>query len=514
MQRQPSKISYGAWFAMRAARSGNRIALTFEGRDWTFAQLLDEVDRFAAALRDRGVRFGDRVSYVGENHPAFFITMLASYRLGAIFVPVNFRLSGGEMEYILNDSAAAAVVADQGRQEVVSSIRDSIPARVFVGVEGAADDWESFDLLIEETEPIAMPGNVTDDSVAIIIYTSGTTGYPKGAQLTHSNMWWNTQSLFNLIDGISTEDVTLSVAPLFHVAGLNVTIPTTWMRGGRIVLQRNFKPAQFLADIEKYKVNTLFGVPAMFIGVMALEEFADADLSSVRLAVCGGAPVPSHVLQTYHDRGIQMLQGYGLSETAPAAIFLVGEHSLTKLGSCGVPAMFIEAKLVDGENRVIEGNNEVGEICLRGPNVTIGYWNKPEATAAAFDEAGWFHTGDLGRRDDDGFYYIVDRIKDLVITGGENVYPAEVENVLFEHPAVAEVAVVGLPDPKWGEAVTAVVKLAPGKDELTLEELREFASGRLARYKLPLRLHIVPELPRNAQGKVLKIDLRRELSSD
>lgn len=514
MQRQPSKISYGAWFAMRAARSGNRIALTFEGRDWTFAQLLDEVDRFAAALRDRGVRFGDRVAYTGENHPAFFIAMLASYRLGAIFVPINFRLSGGEMEYILNDSAAAAVVADQGRQEVVSSIRDSIPARVFVGVEGAADDWESFELLVAETEPLSMPGNVTDDSVAIIIYTSGTTGYPKGAQLTHSNMWWNTQSLFNLIDGISTEDVTLSVAPLFHVAGLNVTIPTTWMRGGRIVLQRNFKPAQFLADIEKYKVNTLFGVPAMFIGVMALEEFADADLSSVRLAVCGGAPVPSHVLQTYHDRGIQMLQGYGLSETAPAAIFLVGEHSLTKLGSCGVPAMFIEAKLVDGENRVIEGNNEVGEICLRGPNVTIGYWNKPEATAAAFDEAGWFHTGDLGRRDDDGFYYIVDRIKDLVITGGENVYPAEVENVLFEHPSVAEVAVVGLPDPKWGEAVTAVVKLAPGKDELTLEELREFASGRLARYKLPLRLHIVPELPRNAQGKVLKIDLRRELSSD
>lgn len=513
MQRQPSRISYGSWFAERARLSGNRIALTFEGRDWTYAQLLDEVDSFAAALRDRGVRFGDRVSYAGENHPAFLITKLASYRLGAIFVPINFRLSPGEMEYILGDSGATAVVVDSGRQAGIDSIRDSIPARVFVGVEGAGDGWENFDLLVEESEPIDMPGNVREDSVAIIIYTSGTTGYPKGAQLTHSNMWWNLQSLFNLVDGIVTDDVTLSVAPLFHVAGLNVTIPTTWMRGGRVVLQRNFKPQQFLADIEKYKVNTLFGVPAMFIGVMALDEFEDADLSSVRLAVCGGAPVPSHVLQTYHDRGIQMLQGYGLSETAPAAIFLVGEHSLTKLGSCGVPTMFIEAKLVDGSGNLIEENNEVGEICLRGPNITIGYWNKPEATAAAFDESGWFHTGDLGRRDDDGFYYIVDRIKDLVITGGENVYPAEVENVLFEHPSVAEVAVVGLPDPKWGEAVTAVVKLGPGK-ELTLEELREFATARLARYKLPQRLHIVDELPRNAQGKVLKIDLRRDLSTD
>ncbi len=512
MQRQPSKITYGSWFAMRAARSGNRIALTFEGRDWTFTQLLDEVDRFAAALRDRGVRFGDRVAYTGENHPAFFITMLASYRLGAIFVPINFRLSPGEMEYILNDSAATAVVADSGRQAGIDSIRERLVARVFVGVEGAGEGWEPFDGLVSGAQPLELPGAVGDDDVAIIIYTSGTTGHPKGAMLTHSNMWWNAQSLFNLIDGISTEDVTLSVAPLFHVAGLNVTIPTTWMRGGRVILQRAFKPQQFLADIEKYKVNTLFGVPAMFIGVMALDEFEDADLSSVRLAVCGGAPVPSHVLQTYHDRGIQMLQGYGLSETAPAAIFLVGEHSLTKLGSCGVPAMFIEAKLVDGSNRVIEGNNEVGEICLRGPNVTVGYWNKPEATAAAFDEAGWFHTGDLGRRDDDGFYYIVDRIKDLVITGGENVYPAEVENVLFEYPGVAEVAVIGLPDPKWGEAVTAVVTLAPGTENITLEELREFATARLARYKLPLRLHIVPELPRNAQGKVLKIDLRRDLT--
>ena len=513
MERQPSKITYGAWFAARAERSGSRVALTFEGRDWTYTELLGEVDRLAAGLRERGVRFGDRVVYTGENHPALLMTLLASSRLGAIFVPINFRLSAGEMKYILEDSAAAAVIADPGRQKVIEQVRDDVPARVFIGVEDALDDWDSFDAVISGTEPLPLPANVNEGDVAVIIYTSGTTGHPKGAQLTHSNMWWNAQSLFNLIDGISTEDVTLAVAPLFHVAGLNVTIPTTWMRGGRVILQRSFNPQQFLSDIEKYEVNTLFGVPAMFIAVMNLEEFEDAQLGSVRLAVCGGAPVPSHVLQIYHNRGIQMLQGYGLSETAPAAIFLVGEHSLTKLGSCGVPAMFIEAKLVDA-NGDIEANNEVGEICLRGPNVTIGYWNKPEATAAAFDEAGWFHTGDLGRRDDDGFYYIVDRIKDLVITGGENVYPAEVENVLFEHPSVSEVAVIGLPDEKWGEAVTAVVKPTLGKEGLTLEELREFASDRLARYKLPLRLHIVPELPRNAQGKVLKIDLRRDLADN
>ena len=342
------------------------------------------------------------------------------------------------------------------------------------------------------------------------MYTSGTTGVPKGVMLTHANLWWNNISLLNTFD-VSADDVTLTGSPLFHIAGLNVTIFTTWMRGGHVVLHRGFDAQATLDDIAKFGVTSMFGVPAMYSAVTHLPAFVSADLSSLRVAICGGAPAPEALLQTYADRGVGMLQGYGLTETCPAAIFLVAEHALAKLGSCGKPPLYIEAKLVDGYGD-IEGPDVRGEICIRGANVSVGYWNRPEETAAAFDDDGWFHTGDVGVRDADGFYYVVDRVKDMVITGGENVYPTEVENVLYSHPAVREVAVIGMPDPKWGESVTAVVVTGPG-ESLTLEEVRTFASERLARYKVPQRLYVLDELPRNATGKVLKGQLREDLAS-
>ncbi|MDO5498836.1 MAG: AMP-binding protein, partial [Propionibacteriaceae bacterium] len=312
---------------------------------------------------------------------------------------------------------------------------------------------------------------------------------------------------------VSVDDTTLAVSPLFHIAGLNVTIPTTWMKGGRVILHRAFDARAFLDDIQEYRVTTLFGVPAMFIAMLALPDFDQGDVSTVRVAICGGSPVPVEVLRKMSDRGIPMLQGYGLTETAPVAIFLVAEHSLEKIGSCGYPPLYVEAKLVDSEGKEIPRSqpDTPGEVHMRGPNVSVGYWGNPDATQAAFDEAGWFHTGDVGQYDADGFCYIVDRLKDMIISGGENVYPAEVENVLFEHPAVADAAVVGLPHERWGEAVTAVVTLKPGAG-LTLEELRNFCSERLARYKLPLELIVLDELPRGATGKIRKVDLRRELT--
>ena len=306
---------------------------------------------------------------------------------------------------------------------------------------------------------------------------------------------------------VNEDDVSLVVAPLFHIGGLNVTPLTTWQKGGEVVLQRSFDPGDALADIGRYGVKTMFGVPAMFLFMSQHPGFADADLTSVRTLICGGAPVPEPLMKTYNGRGIPIQQGYGLTETAPFVTLLSPEFGLAKLGSAGKPPLFSDVRLVDPDGRVVSEPLAKGEVCARGPNIMAGYWNRPDATAEAIDAEGWFHTGDVAYFDEDGFLFICDRVKDMVISGGENVYPAEVESVLYDHPSVAEVAVIGLPDERWGEAVTAVVALK-GDRAPDLEELREFARSRLAGYKLPSRLFVVDALPRNPAGKVLKYDLR------
>jgi fatty-acyl-CoA synthase len=297
----------------------------------------------------------------------------------------------------------------------------------------------------------------------------------------------------------------LVVAPLFHIGGLNVTTLVTWQKGGEVVLHHHFDPGAALAAIPEYGVTTMFGVPAMFLFMSQHPDFDSADLTSVRTLICGGAPVPEPLIKLYNGRGIPIQQGYGLTETSPSASFLSPEFALAKVGSAGKPPLFTEVKLagVDGTAPLARG-----EICVKGPNVMKGYWNRPEATAAAIDTEGWFHTGDLGYLDEDGFLYIVDRVKDMVITGGENVYPAEVESVLYQHPAVAEIAVIGLPDDRWGETVVAVAAVKPGA-QLDLAELRDFAAANLAVFKLPTRLELVDALPRNPAGKVLKYELRQ-----
>jgi fatty-acyl-CoA synthase len=276
--------------------------------------------------------------------------------------------------------------------------------------------------------------------------------------------------------------------------------------GACVVIHRSFDAGQALADIAKHGVTTMFGAPAMFLFMAQQPEFADTDLSSLRMLIVGAAPVPKSLLDIYTARDVLLNQGYGLTETAPLVTFLMAQYIDTKLGSAGKPGLFGEIRIAGADNKPV-APGEVGEILYRGPNVMKGYWNRPEATAEAIDAEGWFHTGDAGYTDDDGFLFISDRVKDMVISGGENVYPAEVESVLYEHPAIAEVAVIGLADEKWGEAVTAVVALNEGAS-LSLEELREFADGKLARYKLPLILHLVDALPRNPAGKVLKFELR------
>jgi fatty-acyl-CoA synthase len=504
-------VTLGGWFEERTRLTPNRRCLTFEGETWTYATMLERIDRTAAALRDVGVRHGDRVAYLGLNHPAFFETMFAASRLGAIFVPLNFRLRSAELSFILNDAGAHTLVADDLHRNLIDAVRDELPCRRYLSSETAAVGWTA---LADATAAAAAtqdgepePAEAVDaDEVALIMYTSGTTGRPKGAMLTHANLWWNNVIALLLTDMLEN-DVSLVVAPLFHIGGLNVTTLQAWMKGAENVLHRSFDPAKFIEDIARYDVTIAFAVPAMLLFVSQHPDFDDADLTTVRSFVCGGAPVPESLIKLYIGRGIQINQGYGLTETAPCVSFLTPEHALAKLGSAGRVPMFIELRLEDAEGGAITEPDARGEICVRGPNVMKGYWNRPEATAAAIDAEGWFHTGDVGYLDSDGFLFVADRIKDMVITGGENVYPAEVESVLYTHPDVADVAVIGLPDDRWGEAVTAVIVLKP-EAAVTLEELRSFAGERLARYKLPRRLELVDILPRNPAGKVLKFSLR------
>jgi len=500
-------ISLGQWFAARAANTPNRRALTFEGTTWTYGEMQHRIDCLARDLQDGGVCHGDRVAFLGLNQPSFFVTLFATARLGAIFVPLNFRLTGPELAFIIGDAGVHTLVADALHREVADSIRDDVPVRRFVS-DGGGAGW---DPLEAGTRPLGAAEPVGGDEVAIIMYTSGTTGLPKGAMLTHANLWWNNTNAMHQFD-VLEDDVTLVVAPLFHIGGLNVTTLLTLQKGGEVVLHRMFDPSACLEDIARYGVTTMFGVPAMFLFMSQVPGFDQADLTSVRTLVCGGAPVPEPLIKLFNGRGVPINQGYGLTETAPMVTFLSPEWSLAKLGSAGKPPLFGEVRIVDMEHHPVTAPDVDGEVCTRGPNVMKGYWRRPEATAAAIDAEGWFHTGDIGHIDADGFLYIADRVKDMVISGGENVYPAEVESVLFDHPGVADVAVIGLPDERWGEAVVAVIAPHTGVT-VTLEELREFAGERLARYKLPTRVEVVEILPRNPAGKVLKFELRERFTT-
>ncbi|MEO6972473.1 MAG: long-chain fatty acid--CoA ligase [Rhodoferax sp.] len=500
-------IGLGNWLYQRALRTPQRKALTFESATWTYAEVQQRIDRLAAALRANGVCHGDRVGFLGLNQPAFLETLFAAARLGAVFVPFNFRLAGPELSYVINDAGVHTLIVDAPHRPVIDGIRAQLPCRRFWSADQSAKNWPDIAALMAAHEPLATGESVDEDEVALIMYTSGTTGRPKGAMLTHGNLWWNNTNGMLTLD-VLENDVSLVVAPLFHIGGLNVTTLSTWQKGGHLVLHRGFDPQRFLEDVTKYRATTTFAVPAMLLFVSQQPNFGSADLSSLRQIVCGGAPVPEPLMRVYDQRGIPINQGYGLTETAPMVTFLAPEWGMAKIGSAGRPPLFAEVRIVDDAGLPITKPGEKGEVLTRGPNIMKGYWNQPEATFAAIDTEGWFHTGDIGYLDADGFLFIADRLKDMIITGGENVYPAEVESVLYEHPALAEVAVIGLPDEKWGEAVVAVGVLKSPAAGLELEALRAFASERLAHYKLPTRLEWVTVLPRTPSGKVLKFELR------
>ena len=509
MNRSEIEPNIAATALRRADLNPERIAIIFEEQEISYGEFGDRIRRQASLLKAGGVCIGDRVGYLGLNHPALLETMFAAQALGAIFVPLNFRLTAQELTFIINDAGIHTMVVDDALRPVLEPAQPDLCCQQYFCSESEADDWRH--LLSERgaAEPIEAAVSVDQHDVAVIMYTSGTTGLPKGAMLTHGNILWNNINAM-LAFGGSRDDIILTAAPLFHIGGLNVMTLGSFHVGSTVVLLRNFDPGQVLVDFERYKVSHMFGAPAMFLFMSQHPEFETTDLSSGRNLICGAAPVPESLIELYAKRGLDFCQGYGLTETSPFASFLTPEWAISKLGSAGQPPIYSEARIVDDDNHPVAAGVR-GEICMRGPNIMKGYWNRPEATAEAIDREGWFHSGDVGYFDEVGFLFICDRLKDMVISGGENVYPAEVEGALYKHGSIAEVAVIGLPDEKWGEAVTAVVALHDGH-ELTLEELREFAQPLLAKYKLPLRLHIVDALPRNPAGKVLKFVLKDDLN--
>jgi len=487
----------GSWTLRRARMSPDRTAVVADGREWTYRQLHLRANRFAHALARLGVTGGGRVAFLGPNHPVFLEVLFGTGMLGAIFVPLNARLAPAELSYILDDSGTIVLVHTPEHAATAEALRPVVRHVL---------DLDAYEALLADAETGDLDEPVDQDDIALIMYTSGTTGRPKGAALTHANITWN--SFNRLIDvDLAGDEVTLVNAPMFHVAALNQTVLPTLLKGGTVVLMPAFNPVRTLELIKERRATYLFGVPAMFQAIANTPGWADADLSSVRTLICGGAPVPEQVITTYQARGLTFLQGYGLTETAPSGLFLRAKESTRKVGSAGTPCFFTDVKVVGPDGDELPPG-EPGEVLIHGPNVMPGYWEKPAETAKALTDDGWLRTGDVAVTDEEGFLYIRDRIKDLIISGGENVYPAEVEDAIHKHPAVADCAVIGVKNERWGEVGRAVVVVRDG-EKLEPAELTEFLTGRIAKYKVPTSVVFTDTpLPRTASGKLLKTSLR------
>ncbi|MET8651811.1 AMP-binding protein [Nocardia aurea] len=501
-----------------AEHSGKRIAVVYEGGTYSYRVLADHAATLALELADRGARSGDRIGYLGGNSVTFLAAYLAASRLGAIFVPVNSRLTSAEIAVILDDCAPHTLIVEPGHREVADgavAATTATPTLLLVhgdpaiGVDDPGAPWTTLPRVRAGDRTVPPALRCDESRLAMLAYTSGTTGRPKGVSLTHGNLWWNCANM-DLVAPAAPNDVTLVVAPLFHTAPFGCFVLRTLLRGGTIVLRRGFDAEQMLADLVGYRISTVFAVPAMYAAVADLADFPGVDLSALRTAVVAGAPATGQLVSRYLDRGIALQQAYGLTETLFASC-LPAERTAENPGSAGLALPFTEIRLIDpatGEQLTRPGDR--GEVCLRAPTVTAEYWNNPDATAAAFDADDWFRTGDIGYVDRHGCLYLVDRRKDMIIVGGDNVYSAEVEQVLTRFPGATDVAVVGVPDPHEGESVVAVLSCRSGVAP-SLAEIRRFAEPLLARYKLPTQVVLAGQIPRNAMGKIDKVAIRAAL---
>lgn len=496
----------GNWIHKRRVKSQDQRALIYGDYYLTYEQLADRVNQLTNMMASRGIVKGTRVGFLGGNHPAFIETLFACGQLGAIFVPLNVRLAPRELAYALNDSQCQMLIALEAHDSQAEVALPTTSVRDYLQVAQGPGDPSEYETALRQFSTTHCDIAVDLEDAAIILYTSGTTGAPKGAVLTHGNLTWN--SINVLVDyDLTSNSVALLIAPLFHVASLGMGALPMLLKGATVILQERFEPKAVLQAIENHGVTSLSGVPTTFQLLAEAPEWDSTDISSLQMLTCGGSAVPLRVLEAYEARGLGFSGGYGMTETSPGATSLKAEHTRAKMGSAGLPHFFTDVRIANQKGETLPAG-EVGEILISGPNVIKEYWQRPEATASAYHQDIWLRSGDMGYVDEQGFLYISDRLKDMIISGGENIYPAEVEQAIMELPQVESVAVIGIDDEKWGEVPHAVLVLKNGS-KLDINQLVDFLTARLARYKIPRTATIVDELPRTASGKIRKADLRK-----
>jgi fatty-acyl-CoA synthase len=481
--------------ARRAALSPTAVAIeeVATGRSFTYSELDDRSARAAAVLAARGVREGDRVAILCRNRAAFFEALFACARLGAILVPLNWRMPPAELDALIADCSPALVLHDGADQDVVRALASSPPA---------LDLDRDYEDALAAAAPHSGRPSWPRDGIWYLLYTSGTTGRPKGVIYTYGMAVANLVNIGTAI-GLGPGDTNASFLPFFHTAGINLHALPTLLQGGRVLILPVFDAAVVVALLQARRLDTFFGVPAVYQSLLDHPGFAASPLDHVRHWGCGGAPLPDELALRCRDLGIRLCNGMGMTETGPTAFLASPGEAWTRIGSVGRPQLLVGVRILDPDGSDV-ADGEVGDLLFSGPAVTPGYWNDPAGTRAAFTADGWLRSGDLARRDADGCYWIAGRRKEMFISGGENVYPAEVENVLCAHPAVAEAAVVAMADPRWGEVGRAFLRYRNDASEPAEPELRAFCRERLAAYKVPASFETVTEFPRTSAGKIRK----------
>ncbi len=493
--------------AKRASLTPERIAFedAVTGRTLTYAALEDRCARAASALASLGVARGDRVAILCRNRIEFFEIMFACAKLGAILAPLNWRAPAAELAGLMQDCAPKLLAYGREDTATAAALRDE--GLKLLALDAPEPGYEA---LLADAAPLHSDRGWSGDAIWLLMYTSGTTGQAKGViqtyQMSVVNAFHVTQAF-----GVRGGDTTLNFLPLFHTAGIQLVTLPTLMAGGTVIVLPGFDAARALELMPR--LDVFFGVPTVYQQLSLHPAFERADLSRVRAWGCGGAPLADVLVERFAAKGAHVCNGYGMTETGPTAFVAAPEHALTKIGSVGQPQMLLDVRIVDGDGRDV-ADGETGEIWMRGPGLTPGYWNRPDETAKAFTSDGWLKSGDIGRRDADGCYYVAGRIKEMYISGGENVYPAEVENVLASHPSVQEAAVIGVADEKWGEVGCAFVVLKHSTPPVGAGDLIQFCRRSLAGFKTPKKVVFVDDFPRTAAGKVQKHLLRADVERE
>lgn len=490
------------WLSKWAYYTPNKFFLREHNRnlEWTFLQFNERANALANYLtKELGIKEGDRIAVFSKNRAEYVLLFLTCIKCGAALVPLNFRLTPRELDILVSDASPKVFLYESEYSEQA----DKISALKNVPVKKKIEEITHF-LTDEVKDTDYIPPRVfTEDDMVMILYTAGTTGLSKGVIINNRMLFWNAVNTCLRLD-INSNDHTQSYAPFFHTGGWNVLFTPFLLHGASHTLLQNFDAELILKLIEKEKTTILFGVPTMLQMMSDLPYFEKADLSTVRYAIVGGAPMPIPLINLWHNKGVFIRQGFGLTEVGPNCFSLHQDDAIRKKGSIGFPNFYFEAKVIDEKGREL-GNNEVGELWLRSPVVTPGYWCKPNETSEAITD-GFFHTGDMVHRDEEGYYYVVDRKKNMFISGGENVYPAEIEKYLYTNDAVKEVAIVGVADEKWGEVGKAFVVLKSGHS-LNEQDIIDYCRGNLAKYKIPKYVQFIEELPKTDAGKISKIEL-------